>query len=534
MVKRTLVTLALLWASCGLEAPLVNFATRDKSTYLPEVADNIVIGRAPMAPKGTKVAVYAGLGAEMSEASGTVGSVGEAITVKCPDGGLCGWPDGCHGEVPRWFIKGEKVPEDAFGVRLPGAMEFRNLRLEVRFKGGQLFSIVPYVFRQPSVLAREGCFLAGGTGEATLDYYSTAATLILMGKALQECKGLSALSSDLFRQVEEAVRYSSEPEVRDFVALVKRLSDLAGGEAPSTCPVGGKCGSSTPLYPFPGPLNDKATLCDLVKKDFLEVFAKDVTCEGFAEALLKALDKVQKEVTVCYARDKMRVVFLLDMRPGALDGNCSPVDFFKWAKDLPSKTVYFTGGVHKTTPICGRDGTPPACLTEAQVDEANQILGNWVPNKIKMYDDGTHGDEVANDHIYTLVLDLPYFDPALSKDGRGVRIGYKYTYGLAGQGWTGSEEWPGNQRLLEIVDVNGDHLVIRQDVFGDEASNKDKANLLKPSLGGCGVNYFENEAKEGCSHDTREREVDTDGDCVPDTWPKAPSVSPIVVDCQGA
>ena len=171
-------------------------------------------------------------------------------------------------------------------------------------------------------------------------------------------------------------------------------------------------------------------------------------------------------------------------------------------------------------------------MDQAVVDQVNEILGKWRPNLVQMYDDGTHGDAVRGDNVYTLVLDLPYLPIAGSPHGRGFRIGYKYTWGLPGQGWTGSEEWPGNQRILEIVDVNGDGVVVRHDVFGDETSNKDKANLLSPQNGGCGVNFFEDEKREGCAHDTWENMIDTDGDCQPDSWPSKGPVTPIVGDCQ--
>jgi MazG family protein len=55
-----------------------------------------------------------------------------------------------------------------------------------------------------------------------------------------------------------------------------------------------------------------------------------------------------------------------------------------------------------------------------------------------------------------------------------VRLAYKYTFGLEGQGWTDSEEWPGNQRLLELEDLTGDHRVTRWDLFGDEAAKSDE------------------------------------------------------------
>ncbi len=37
----------------------------------------------------------------------------------------------------------------------------------------------------------------------------------------------------------------------------------------------------------------------------------------------------------------------------------------------------------------------------------HDLLGNWVPNKVRVFDDGTHGDLVANDSIWTLEVQLP-------------------------------------------------------------------------------------------------------------------------------
>ena len=130
------------------------------------------------------------------------------------------------------------------------------------------------------------------------------------------------------------------------------------------------------------------------------------------------------------------------------------VNRFKWATDKPGKQMFFVGWIHADSPDPGRRSGPSP-------------LGNGVPNTIPMYDDGTNGDEQANDNVWTLTVDLP----------RGIRLGYKYTWGTRGAPWTGSEEWPGNSRLLEVVDVGGDNFVYRRDVFGDEATNKDKANL---------------------------------------------------------
>ena len=128
-------------------------------------------------------------------------------------------------------------------------------------------------------------------------------------------------------------------------------------------------------------------------------------------------------------------------------------------------------------------------------------------------------------------MSLPYIDVAASPDGAGLRIGYKYTFGLPGQGWTDSQEWPGNQRLLELADLNDDHLIIRHDIFGDEAANKDKVNALAPAKGGCGVILWEADSDPGCAGDSRENLVDSDGDCVPDTWPDASTAVALTVAC---
>lgn len=539
MVRR--VILGIRWivvvrlCGCGLEGPVVNLATRDRSTLIPGAADNLIVGRVPGAPAGTVVRLFQGTGGEVAEASGSVGTWDEPLAAPCGAGDSCARLDGCRwsgGRMLPGVTNGAPVPADAFLIHLPGTSAYQNLRVDARWPGAHRIGLVPVVERQVSVLDPEACFLVGDDPDlSALDVAGTAASLVLMGKALNECQALASFPPAVVTQVARAVRQSQDPAVIAFTALVKRLSDAAGQALPDPCGVGAACGVMTPLYPFTGALAEGARVCDLVDSDFLAAFAPDVTPQSFAEALLAAEAAVRQSVHVCYAPDRMRVVFLADLRPGALDGNCSPVDPFKWATDAPGKTVHFTGGVHKTTPVCGRDGTPPACLTQAQVDAANQVLGNWVPNVIPMVDDGTRGDAVRDDGVFTLVLDLPWFDPALSADGRGVRIGYKYTYGLPGQGWTQTEEWPGNQRLLEIADVNGDHLVVRMDAFGDEATNKDKANLLKPSKGGCGTNFWENETRAGCGHDTRERQVDTDGDCAPDAWPQTHTAAPILVDC---
>jgi hypothetical protein len=70
----------------------------------------------------------------------------------------------------------------------------------------------------------------------------------------------------------------------------------------------------------------------------------------------------------------------------------------------------------------------------------HELLGSWVPNKVRMYDDGTHGDLVPNDSIWTLEVTLP----------AGVEIEYKYTNSGAEGSWNPGEEFPMTNRRLQV------------------------------------------------------------------------------------
>jgi len=67
-------------------------------------------------------------------------------------------------------------------------------------------------------------------------------------------------------------------------------------------------------------------------------------------------------------------------------------------------------------------------------------LGNWIPNKVRLYDDGTHGDKTANDSIWTTELKLPV----------GTELEYKFTNSGAEGSWNPGEEFPGVNRKIRV------------------------------------------------------------------------------------
>jgi hypothetical protein len=148
----------------------------------------------------------------------------------------------------------------------------------------------------------------------------------------------------------------------------------------------------------------------------------------------------------------------------------------------------------------------------------NALLGAGVPNQLPMHDDGQAGDEVAGDNIWTIYFDVP----------RDLRIGYKFTWGFRGGVWTGSEEWPGNSRIIQATDVNGDGIIYRRDVFGDEATNKDRSNL---NTHGSGSIEWDTVLRTGWGIEAREQQLDQNQDCAPDTWVTPSSVGPLTLAC---
>jgi hypothetical protein len=166
---------------------------------------------------------------------------------------------------------------------------------------------------------------------------------------------------------------------------------------------------------------------------------------------------------------RLRVMFTVDVSGQGKDGN-GALQFLR----QPSKEnkVFLGITVDPSSPV---------------PDSAGALKPRLTPNdpETEMSDDGTRGDEVAADGVFTRIVDLP----------RGIRVLYKYTNGSPGEGFTGTEEWPGNARILQVEDVltnagsgTPDCLAIRRDAFGDESSNKNFVNL-HAQLAGASLSY---------------------------------------------
>jgi hypothetical protein len=82
-------------------------------------------------------------------------------------------------------------------------------------------------------------------------------------------------------------------------------------------------------------------------------------------------------------------------------------------------------------------------------------LGTWTPNQVSMYDDGTNGDLVAGDGIWSLEVDIP----------AGAEVLYKYTNSGKKGEWTPGEEFPGGNRQF-VVPSDGEKNVVVTDIFG--------------------------------------------------------------------
>jgi len=223
----------------------------------------------------------------------------------------------------------------------------------------------------------------------------------------------------------------------------------------------------------------------------------------------------------CPDPDRIRLVFTVDFNQGSLNGNGGAIDRFKWARDAPGKQMFFVGWIYT------RPGIKSSDIQSSDAPGLEAQLGASTPNTIRMYDDGTNGDEVAGDGIWTITFAVPRGTPP----AKVLRLGYKYTWGTLGAPWTGSEEWPGNARILEVVDVNADNIVYRRDVFGDEATNKDYQNLNLSPINKGNIDWTTD--LRGCGPESHEQKVTLHNAQKCDAWITPQSVGPITVSCTG-
>ena len=489
MHKTLLIGLALSLGGCGLEGELFGPLTDRGHVLYPGANDTVLTGR---------------VASSLLE-----GTVRAART----DGQSLG---------------AAESPVDTAGVyslRFSGALSARGALVIASRGGHEAFGLVPAIPAQPTVFHEERWIALGETHPvlAELGVESTASALVVLRAAHLNQVSAGALSEEaLLDALDQAIVQLATPESpgSTFASMVATV--LAATEA-----------STRPDSPW---AHDTLASGPSLRSDWLADALVDLDGDGWQDLDSKSMDEMldavaaELELSVCYVPDRVKVVFQVELGDGLKDGNCADLNPYKWADNAATSRVFFTGGVHEDTTICGDDSSE-GCLPTSAIEATDQLLGAWEPNLIPMWDDGTHGDAQGGDGIWTLEVELPYWDAALEGGGVGLRIGYKYTLGMPGQGWTSSEEWPGNKRILELVDRNEDRIIVRRDVFGDEASNKDKANALKPSAGGCGTNAWASEPVDGCSSDTEERMVDTDGDCVPDSWPDPGPVVPLVQAC---
>ncbi len=85
---------------------------------------------------------------------------------------------------------------------------------------------------------------------------------------------------------------------------------------------------------------------------------------------------------------------------------------------------------------------------------SHELLGNWKPNTIKMYDDRSHGDEKFGDGIWSLEATFPV----------GTILEYKYTNSGPHGEWNPGEEFQSENRRL-VLDGSQSKIIIN-DVFG--------------------------------------------------------------------
>ncbi len=84
-----------------------------------------------------------------------------------------------------------------------------------------------------------------------------------------------------------------------------------------------------------------------------------------------------------------------------------------------------------------------------------EALGNWIPNKVRLHDDSSHGDMQSGDGIWTLEIRVT----------SGTQIEYKFTNSGKEGEWGDGEEFPSGNRSIVIDNKPGERVVLL-DRFG--------------------------------------------------------------------
>ncbi len=102
------------------------------------------------------------------------------------------------------------------------------------------------------------------------------------------------------------------------------------------------------------------------------------------------------------------------------------------------------------------DATDVDVTDKIYICGATENIGSWIPNRVRMYDDGTHGDKTSGDGIWSLEVNFE----------EGYEILYKYTNSGREGVWSPGEEFGVENRQIIVRDI-GDGTMLVRNVFGD-------------------------------------------------------------------
>ncbi len=399
-------------------------------------------------------------------------------------------------------LKSGNIESDGkFVIEVSSKVDLNNAIIMLKSGNRVLLDIYPQLKKATTIEESRSESFRVKVIENPVDEKSTAYTILAAEKLRKMGSSLSAVSFCAVKNAKSDVfsKFEQNTESNRFFTMVSKIIS-AGSE-----------NGSDIMFDVVSFLKDPDKR-SILSEDFLK--NNDVnysdgdnkSVEPFENQMEKSAQEF--EFVAKYDETRLATVITANINEGLTDSNGNTINPYKWATKKDGAKMFIALGIHKESPV--------------QDEKLNQeVFKNWKPNVVQMYDDGTNGDEIAGDNIWTISFILP----------KGLRIGYKFTFGLSGDIWTGTEEWPGNQRLLEIADVNGDHFVTRYDSFGDETTNKDKANQLLPSKGGTGTVNWETDADKDGIKDAQERQQDSKGNKLPVSQWKSPSkVFPATID----